>query len=39
MADDRVKRIYTTEIIEQIIEYYKNGYEYVATPFKEGDIE
>ena len=39
MADDRVKRIYTTEIIEQIIEDYKNGYEYDTTPFKEGDIE
>lgn len=39
MADDRVKRIYTTEIIEQIIEDYKNGYEYDATPFKEGDVE
>lgn len=39
MAEDRVKRIYTTEIIEQIIEDYKNGYEYDAIPFKEGDIE
>lgn len=39
MAEDRVKRIYTTEIIEQIIEDYKSGYDYDATPFKEGDIE
>ena len=39
MADDRVKRIYTTEIIEQIIEDYKSGYDYDATPFKEGDVE
>ena len=39
MADDRAKRIYTTEIIDQIIEDYKNGYEYDAAPFKEGDVE
>lgn len=39
MAEDKVKRIYTTEIIEQIIEDYKNGYEYDTIPFKEGDIE
>lgn len=39
MADDRAKRIYTTEIIDQIIEDYKNGYEYDVSPFKEGDVE
>lgn len=39
MAEEKSKRIYTTEIINQIIDDYKNGYEYDTAPFKEGDVD